>query len=98
MLTHADGEAASTVLSKLRDGSSTLIFFGTPAIAAERTIYEPEFEEAVIMDLKRSVQGHPSRRADNETDWNKLPLFEKYQFFTPGKLLQTTVTLDKGTF
>ncbi|KAL2211977.1 BIG1-domain-containing protein [Sarocladium strictum] len=78
-----DDEAASNVLSKLSDSSSTLIFYGTRAPAGERTIYEPEFEEAVMMDLKRNVQGHPSRRADNETEWNKLPLFEKYQFFTP---------------
>jgi hypothetical protein len=73
----------------LSDSSSTLIFYGTRTPAGERTIYEPEFEEAVMMDLKRNVQGPPSRRADNETEWNKLPLFEKYQFFTPGRSPQT---------
>ena len=68
----------------LRGHSYTLILLGAPTTAAEPTVYEAEFEETVMMDLKRSVQGRPSRRADNETEWNKLPLFEKYQFFTPG--------------
>ncbi|KAK0392193.1 hypothetical protein NLU13_1691 [Sarocladium strictum] len=96
-LTSNDDEAASTVLSKLKDGSSTLIFFGTPANAAERTVYEPEFEEAVMMDLKRSVQAKPSRRADNGTDWNKLPLFEKYQFFTPGIFMGLLAVIFMGS-
>lgn len=93
-LTSTDDEAASNVLSKLSDSSSTLVFYGTRAPAGERTIYEPEFEEAVMMDLKRNVQAHPLRRADNETEWNNLPLFEKYQFFTPGRSFQTIMISD----
>lgn len=72
-------------MSMLRSDSYTLIFYGVPLDAEEPAVYEPEFEEQVLINLKRNLQGHPSRRANNETDWNKLPLFEKYQFFTPGK-------------
>lgn len=65
------------------DNDYTVVFLSTQM---ENTMYEADFEEAVDMDLKRHVQsGSLMRRADNETDWNKLPLFEKYQFFTPGK-------------
>lgn len=71
------------------DNTYTLIIIGAPTIAPERTVYEPEFEETVMMDLKRNVQGQPQRRVDNETEWKKLPLFEKYQFFTPGKQATT---------
>ena len=59
----------------------TVIFAGT----SNEPSYEPEFEEPVHMELKRDMQGQPLRRDNNETDWEKLPLFEKYQFFTPGK-------------
>jgi hypothetical protein len=69
----------------LRSDSYTLIFYGVPMHAEEPTVYEPEFEEQVLINLKRNLEGHPLKRANNETEWNKLPLFEKYQFFTPGK-------------
>ena len=38
------------------------------------------------IDLKRDEHAIPVRRAKNNSDFDKLPLFEKYQFFTPGKL------------
>jgi hypothetical protein len=59
--------------------SYTILFVATTA----EPVYEAVFDEPVRMDLKRSVQGQV-RRAGNETEWSKLPLFEKYQFFTPG--------------
>ncbi|KAI9158785.1 hypothetical protein HJFPF1_06783 [Paramyrothecium foliicola] len=60
--------------------SYTILFVSTPA----EPVYEAEFDEPLRMDLKRHVQQSVVRRAGNETEWAKLPLFEKYQFFTPG--------------
>lgn len=61
--------------------SYTIIFFSN----ADDLDYRPEFMDAGPTELKRNVQMGTVRRQDNETDWNKLPLFEKYQFFTPGE-------------
>lgn len=61
-------------------GSYTIIFLSTPGEPA----YETEFDEPVRMDLKRHTQGSPVRRRANETERDTRPLFEKYQFFTPG--------------
>ncbi|KAH8174219.1 hypothetical protein LIA77_05638 [Sarocladium implicatum] len=79
-----DAALEDSVMSMLRSDSYTLIYYGIPPNAEEPAVYEPEFEEQAFVNLKRNVQGQPLRRASNETDWNKLPLFEKYQFFTPG--------------
>jgi hypothetical protein len=67
-------EAAAT------SDSYTILFVSTPA----EPVYEADFSEPLRMDLKRHVQGSLVRREGNETEWKKLPLFEKYQFFTPG--------------
>jgi hypothetical protein len=47
--------------------------------------YEPDFGAPVRMDLRRweEAPGVVAQRKANETD--NRPLFEKYQFFTPGK-------------
>lgn len=37
------------------------------------------------MELKRDVDNAQQPQLKNETDWDKLTIFEKYQFFTPGK-------------
>jgi hypothetical protein len=66
--------------------SFTLIFVGTSDRTTEQTVYEPEFEEPLNMELKRNLQASPRKPSNNETQWEKLPLFEKYQFFTSGKL------------
>lgn len=46
--------------------------------------YEPEFAAPVHMDLRRWAEQPEvvARKKGNSTDG--LPLFEKYQFFTPG--------------
>ncbi|KAK4239126.1 BIG/ATPase V1 complex, subunit S1 [Achaetomium macrosporum] len=46
--------------------------------------YQPDFAEAVHVDMKRWTEEPrvASRTKDNST--SNLPLFEKYQFFTPG--------------
>lgn len=68
----------------LSSDSVTVIFLGTQKAIAEQTIYEPTFEDPVNQELKRDVHNSVSRRENNQTDWEKLPLFEKYQFITPG--------------
>lgn len=74
--------------------SYTVMFVGTPATKAkaasaskkvsgsEKTIYESEFIEPLHMDLKRDVS--EGSKAGNTTR-DTRGLFEKYQFFTPGK-------------
>ncbi|KAK0727887.1 BIG/ATPase V1 complex, subunit S1 [Lasiosphaeria miniovina] len=59
----------------------TVVFFSDPN---EFKAYEPEFVAPVHMDIKRQSNQEPVvfRRQSNETD--NRPLFEKYQFFTPG--------------
>lgn len=77
-----DAHFSERLDSLATDNDYTIIFLSTPM---ENTMYEADFEDAVEMDLRRHVQdGSAMRRKENETDWNKLPLFEKYQFFTPG--------------
>ncbi|KAK0720508.1 BIG/ATPase V1 complex, subunit S1 [Lasiosphaeris hirsuta] len=64
------------------DSDWTVILFSDPN---EFQTYEPEFMEAVHTDLKRHVEKKRvfiGQRASNST--RHLPLFEKYQFFTPG--------------
>jgi len=43
-------------------------------------VYEASFDMPAQMELKRGAQ-HLQRRKDNGTNWDELPLFEKYQFF-----------------
>ncbi|KAI5461084.1 BIG/ATPase V1 complex, subunit S1 [Mariannaea sp. PMI_226] len=59
--------------------SYTLLYMTTSGEPA----YEPEFVDPVRMDLKRDLRSHMVREDKNRTIDNR-PLFEKYQFFTPG--------------
>lgn len=83
--TSTDGQPDEYLAQRLAGmtdtNSYTILFMSTPG----EPNYEAEFEDSVQMDFKRDVQGQTVRRNDNETDWNRLPLFEKYQFFTPGR-------------
>lgn len=81
VLTLASDATLSDKLAEVMSVDSyTILFVSTPS----EPIYEADFEEPVQMDLRRRVQDSV-RRQSNETGWNNLPLFEKYQFFTPGK-------------
>ncbi|KFZ07672.1 hypothetical protein V501_06232 [Pseudogymnoascus sp. VKM F-4519 (FW-2642)] len=51
--------------------------------------YESEFQEPLHSEIKR--QTGAMRRADSKVD--RRPLFEKYQFFTPGIFMGLMVTL-----
>ncbi|KAM0286015.1 hypothetical protein ACHAQH_001205 [Verticillium albo-atrum] len=60
----------------------TVIYLTSPS---EQTSYEAEFNEPLHEDLKRlRARIASSPRAENNTEWAKLGLFDKYQFFTPG--------------
>ncbi|RXG45015.1 hypothetical protein VDGE_01419 [Verticillium dahliae] len=60
----------------------TVIYLASPS---EQTSYEAEFNEPLHEDLKRlRARVVSAPRADNNTEWEKLGLFDKYQFFTPG--------------
>ena len=71
------------VLLDTLDGEYTVIMLSDPN---EFKAYEPEFVDSVHMDLKRDQPAANARRKDdNQTERDTRPLFEKYQFFTPGK-------------
>lgn len=55
-------------------------------------VYEASFDMPAQMELKRGAQ-HLQRRKDNGTNWDELPLFEKYQFFTPGIFMGAIVAI-----
>ncbi|KAK4164922.1 BIG/ATPase V1 complex, subunit S1 [Cladorrhinum sp. PSN259] len=70
----------------------TVIMFSDPN---EFKPYEPEFSnEPVHMDLKRRSDEFEvlERRKGNSTG-NNLPLFQKYQFFTPGIFMSLIVII-----
>ncbi|KAI8228469.1 hypothetical protein K4K57_007587 [Colletotrichum sp. SAR 10_99] len=71
-------------LEKLRKTSDsyTVIYLASPS----EPTYQAEFpEEPLHAELKRHEASLLQVRKDkNETKWEKLPLFEKYVFFSPG--------------
>lgn len=82
----ASDEDLGIVLSQYdAAGDYTVIFTAGKSTekAEEPKTYEAEFKDTTHQELKRQL-GQIQRRA-NATD--KRPLFEKYQFFTPGKFI-----------
>jgi hypothetical protein len=74
---YADYELSQ--LFETLSGQYTVLLFSDPN---EFRSYEPNFVEPVHMDLKRDAGDvFIGRRADGT---KAVPLFEKYQFFTPG--------------
>ncbi|KAK8137639.1 hypothetical protein PG984_003132 [Apiospora sp. TS-2023a] len=77
-----DDDLAVVLAQYEAEGSFTVVYAGVPlAEEKESNNYEAEFVDAARVELKRDLGNGVYRRA-NETD--KRPLFEKYQFFTPG--------------
>lgn len=60
--------------------SYTILFYATP----REPLYDSEFIEPLHTDLRRSLDGAASMQKANRTERDTRPLFEKYQFFTPG--------------
>ncbi|RYP88478.1 hypothetical protein DL770_004642 [Monosporascus sp. CRB-9-2] len=76
----ADDRLAMVLEQYQAEGSYTVIYAAGPRTEAPKT-YTAEFQDSTHVELKRQLQ-HLGKRALNDT--SNLPLFEKYQFFTPG--------------
>lgn len=67
----------------------TVIYLSTPPSSpiqsdVESLAYQPEFPNPAHLDLKRNLRITQDNSSSNVPDFR--PLFEKYQFLTPGKL------------
>ncbi|KAI9046489.1 hypothetical protein LZ554_009236 [Drepanopeziza brunnea f. sp. 'monogermtubi'] len=83
-----------SLLRKLEGTQYTVIYHTTPADVVaeqgtEQIVYEASFEDVVHMDLKRDL----GAREKNATVGDVRPLFEKYQFFSPGLFMGLLVSL-----
>lgn len=80
-------ELYTTVLKDLSKAKSyTIIYTTTPAtdIPAEKpVVYEADFNEPLHLDLKRELLSFDKRAGPTTNDTR--PLFEKYNFLSPGK-------------
>jgi hypothetical protein len=67
-----------------------VIIVSTPPTTVEHTdkVYEMDdpYPSALHQDLRRDIKYEPLKSSSNSTMQDGLPLFEKYQFFSPGKL------------
>jgi hypothetical protein len=70
-----------TLLDSRPSANYTIIYTTTPVSAeiVDDLSYKPVFIEPLHMELKRFDDKPP-----NDTEKDDRPLFEKYQFFTPG--------------
>ncbi|MCJ1234097.1 hypothetical protein MMC14_002055 [Varicellaria rhodocarpa] len=88
---YENGLFLTSVLDILPSPNFTVIYTTTPiSTGYQRLVSESksyEMDESPLlsahMDLKRDLSAHP-RAASNGSTVNNGPLFEKYQFFTPG--------------
>ena len=71
------------------DGDYTVVFFSDPN---EFKAYEPDFADSVHMDLKRQSESPVLIHSRQSNSTRDLPLFEKYQFFTPGEFPYLAIT------
>lgn len=85
VLTHADldKQIAAFVESYETNGQDyTVVYFASPH--EPPTNYESDFVDTMPMELRRRMDGGVLDRADGTKGNASLPLFAKYQFFTPG--------------
>lgn len=87
MLTKAPDRSHNFELSTIaKESSHTIIWTTTapPADSSDYEAYEPEFQSPVHTEMKRDlgIWGGGAKIASNNSD--PRPLFEKYQFLTPG--------------
>ncbi|KAI1410962.1 BIG1-domain-containing protein [Hypoxylon sp. FL1857] len=75
-----DDELGMVLEQYEREGSYTIIYAGGPRKETSET-YKADFQDGVHQELKRQMH-IAQQRAANKT--RNLPLFEKYQYFTPG--------------
>jgi hypothetical protein len=66
-----------------------VIIISTPLTTIDHTnkVYEMDdpYPSALHQDLRRDIKYEPLKSSSNNTMQDGLPLFEKYQFLSPGK-------------
>merc|ERR1711977_457407 len=102
------GDFDSTLYSLLQGLSSgpkyTVILLSTPAtnvspaqaVVSEKEnsiVYEPKFMEPLHMDLKRDIY---ARERNESGVVDRRPLFEKYNFLSPGLFMGLLAILSVG--
>ncbi|KAG9229444.1 BIG/ATPase V1 complex, subunit S1 [Amylocarpus encephaloides] len=88
-----DAHFFNSFIKDLPEGTKYTIIFGTTpstVVAEDVLVYEPKFEELAHMDLRRSLG---PRENKYKTSKDTRPLFEKYQFFTPGLFMGLLVSV-----
>ncbi|KAG9241440.1 BIG/ATPase V1 complex, subunit S1 [Calycina marina] len=90
-----DAQISSMIRSIPAGARYTVIYSSTPlnsTIAEETPVYEPEFESqaAAHLDLRREVV---ARVPPQSLELDQRPLFERYQFFTPGIFMGLIVAI-----
>ena len=74
-----------------------VVIISTPLTAVEHTdkVYEMDdpYPSALHQDLRRDIKYEPLKSSSDSTMQDGLPLFEKYQFFSPGKFLPVYFTV-----
>ncbi|KAG5951285.1 hypothetical protein E4U53_003423 [Claviceps sorghi] len=69
--------------------SYTVLFYASPT----EPLYDSEFIQPVHVDIRRGVDDAALIQRENKTGRDTRPLFEKYQFFTPGVFMGIVVAL-----
>ena len=78
----------SNLINALPTQSFTLLYSTTPGLDSkpqDSPLYEMEDQGSLHMDMKRDVEMHMLE--DNNITLVDGPLFERYQYFTPGMFL-----------
>lgn len=78
------------ILSVISTSKYTVVYT-TTAVSSKTDIhrisYEPDFEQPLRMEMKRASEVAPaaSSSSNSSLPFPNAPLFEKYQFLSPGK-------------
>ncbi|EQK98391.1 ER protein BIG1 [Ophiocordyceps sinensis CO18] len=88
-LSKNDAILAGNLETATKNDSYTILFLSAPGEPA----YESHSVESLHTNSKRDMDLMHFGRKDNNTRWESLPLFEKYQFFTPGIFMGLIVAL-----
>ncbi|ERF68090.1 hypothetical protein EPUS_06901 [Endocarpon pusillum Z07020] len=87
----------SLILDMLRNRNYTVLYTTTPAVPASHVAGTPKqyemysYDESLHTELKRDVDSEPVKVRNNQTLVDG-PLFEKYQFLTPGLFMGLLVS------
>jgi hypothetical protein len=95
----------ASVMAQLPSQNYTVLYTTTPSIktrerpSPEASKYEMEtpLEEVMHLDLKRDVGFRPRQSSSNQTVVDG-PLFEKYQFLSPGELTVPSSSFQKADY